>query len=238
MMTDGSDASILLRGDDMRAPANRTTQAVVALALAMVGSACAVVPPRLPAPLPTNGVEVSAFGGATAGIEWDSDYSPGYSLAWGGANVAWQALAIDGLALELDAGAGVGTGHIRGSDKPYLGFSGGARVWHRWDSWAIGGDAGIVTTFPVTNRARIDTRFLPELRFLGALQLTDNVWLGTRPGLLVPLPLEIAYPVPLLDLPVALTVDWGPLRVGTEIGVCGLLGPTGAHAGVSVGLVL
>ena len=225
-------------GDEMRVRVNRPSRAVVVLVVALVGSACAVVPPRLPAPLPAHGVQISAFGGGTAGLEWDSDYSPSYSLAWGGANVAWQALAIDGLAVELDAGAGAGVGHIRGSEAPYLGFSGGARVWHQWDSWAIGGDLGIVTTLPVSNRARIDTRFLPELRFLAAWHVTDNVWLGTRPGLLVPLPLEIAYPVPLLDLPVALTVDWGPLRVGTEIGVCGLLGPTGAHAGVSVGLVL
>ena len=212
----------------------------VLLTIATTLSGCAVVSARLPLPLPDGGITVGGFGGVSGGQEPDSDIAVPYALAFGGGTVGWQALTIDRFALELDAALGAGARDANSFPETYVGGAAGARLWFREDGWALGIDASAAGFFEVARRpqsGRAQRLLQLDVRALWVVRLDDEIWIGTRPGVVLPLSNNADYRIPLLDVPLALI--WSPngFRFGVEIGVLGPVFPSSIHIGASGSVV-
>lgn len=205
------------------------------LACALAGGGCVAVSPRLPVPLRHEGVVVGVAGAGAVGLEWDADFSPTYGLGFGALSIARQVMADDDFSLEIDANAGAGwkDGLHEGL---HLGAGLGLRSWWRQPSTALGLEFFGTGAIAADRRGRSEYAQV-ELRALGAWDIVgEGVWLGVRPGLIVPLASTDGVPFAMLDVPVSATIAAGGVRVGIEAGVAGPGYPTSLHGGLFAGL--
>jgi hypothetical protein len=207
-------------------------------ALLVALSGCAVISPRLPIPLPTDGIELTGAVAGAAGSDWDVDYSPRYSLAFAGGGIAAQVFSYERFSIEVDGAAGGGLLEGR-TGGPRLGLSSGARAWWQQETTAIGIDVngtGAVS-LPEARGRWVHQALQAEFRALGAWHCAENIWLATRPGVVLAWNNNDAGVLPLLDLPIAWAWASGPLRLGLEVGLIGPLIPSSVHGGLSAGYV-
>lgn len=213
----------------------------MALAAALA-SGCAAVAPRLPVPLPEHAVAVGAFGAGGGGVNGTATYQAPYVVGLAGGSVQWQAIRVGDVAVEVDAALGGGLTPVFGTVVPLFGALVGARGWYLKRDFALGVDgclSGMIgqmeaqQSFQGGGTATV-TFVQPELRALGAVRIADQLWFGTRPGLIVVVPANPWNLTPAVDVPLALVWDASQLRFGLE---GGWVVPYGGRGGASVSWV-
>jgi hypothetical protein len=211
------------------------------MVLAISANACvSAMTPRLPVPLPDHSIAVGGFVQGAAGHEWDSDTTTLVAVAGGGCAIAVQAVKTPTMTLEFDGALGGAFMPRRSFVENYLGASAGTRAWTHIDtdeSWAIGADFNLsafleVARPPRSGSSKEITQI--EARAMVAHRLADEIWIGTRPGVVMPRKRDEV--VIMFDLPIAAVWQGEHVRVGFEAGVLGNAvppAPTTVHIGVA-----
>lgn len=220
-----------------------TVRPVALAVLALVSTSCATnVAPRVAAPLMPGTIVVGATAGVTTGQVQDVDIGVPFVAGGGGAVFAAPVLVRDRLQLEVDGALVGGVKAEANAREMFIGAGSGARLWYALDdkrAWRIGWDTNIAAFMEVLHERSSGRRgLLAEFRPMIAHEVTDFVWLGARPGMIVPV--EADGFLPMIDVPVSLAVQTHAARVGIEAGIQGpyFLPITAARVGVVLALAL
>lgn len=108
--------------------------------------------------------------------------------------------------------------------SPFLGAQGGVRGWYLPRGAGFGVDlsaSGVVGTMESQSAFQGGgstslTQVGVELRGMAALRVAEGVWLGTRPGVVMPWSSAQAGVTWVPELPVGVAWDLAPLRLGLE----------------------
>ncbi len=179
---------------------------------------------------------MGASSGAALALFWDYDDIVIAEALGGSVTYALPLAAVSGFQLEVDGSLGA----ARYRDRNFISAATGVRAWreisHEHSLYA-GVDANFSAYAEVGRQPRTGLPLqdlVVELRPMLAHQITEGVWIGARPGVAS----STRQVVPILDVPVSLTVVVNGFRVGAEFaGQAALLYPvpSGVRTGVVVG---